>query len=126
MDNLFPESFLLYPQTKAPFMHKQLAEWQISRPLAGLKVLHHVPVVPNTLLKISCLAAAGADIIVSNPSFMSAHPETVAALRKANIVYIENIAQLNNHIFDIYFDCGAESYQILGKPRLGSVELTAT
>lgn len=123
---LFSTYFTIYPQAKAPFMHKQLAEWKKARPLAGLKVLHHVPVVPNTLLKISCLVAAGAEVTVTNPSFLTACPDTIAAIKKEKINYVENLADLKNQDFDIYFDCGAELYQALGAPKLGAVELTAT
>ncbi len=68
--------FAHYPQTDAPFMHRQFSEWGETRPLAGLRIVHHVPVVTNTLLKIACLAAAGAEVTVTNPhSFCAAHPE---------------------------------------------------
>src|SRR5438046_1085048 len=83
--------FHRYPKDKAPFLHKQYTEWKQSRPLSGLNVLHHVPLVPNTLLKIACLVSAGAKVVVTNPSFMSAHPEVIHALHEANIPYVEDI-----------------------------------
>lgn len=42
-----------YPVKDAPFMHHQLLDWSHERPFAGIRVLHHVPVVPNTVLKIA-------------------------------------------------------------------------
>jgi adenosylhomocysteinase len=120
------EYFKLYPENKAPFLHKQLALWQRTQPLANLEVLHHVPVVLNTMLKIACLIAAGAKVVVTNPSFLSAHPKAVHSLQEADIPYVEEIASLQGRIFDLYFDCGAELYQNLGAPRLGAIELTAT
>ncbi len=115
-----------YPENKAPFLHKQLNEWKRSQPLKGFTVLHHVPLVPNTLLKIACLVNAGASVTVTNPNFMSAHPEAVEALCLANIPYVENISTLRGTDFDFYFDCGAELFQELGNPRKGAIELTAS
>ena len=87
----------------------------------GFNVLHHVPLVPNTLLKIACLVASGANVVVTNPSFMSAHAEAIEALEKDAIPYIENLEQLQGQQFDLYFDCGAELYQALGSPLIGAV-----
>lgn len=118
--------FQLYPRNKAPFMHQQFAKWSHERPFEGIKVLHHVPVVPNTLLKIACIVAAGAEVTVTNPSFAIAHPDAISALKEDGITYIENIAALQSENFDLYFDCAAELYQALGAPKIGAVELTAS
>lgn len=118
--------FEIYPNKIAPFMHKQLTIWFEQKPLAGLKVLHNVPVVANTLTKIACLMAAGAEVTVTNPSFMSAHLSAVVSLKEAGISYIENIRSLRAIDFDLFFDCGAELYQTLGRPKLGLVELTGS
>lgn len=115
-----------YPESEAPFMHQQLIDWYNTRPFAGIRVLHHVPVVPNTLLKIACLIEAGAEVTVTNPSFLSAHPRAVASLRAAGVRYVESLEDLAGEPFDLYFDCGAELYQSLGKPLMGAVELTAS
>ena len=105
-----------YPQSNAPFMHQQLAEWTATRPLAGLRVLHHVPVVPNTLLKIACLIEAGADVTVTNPSsFCKANPTAVASLdENAHVAALEaeNIVtssrggniRVSPHFYDNYED----------------------
>ncbi|MCE3044806.1 NAD-binding protein [Legionella sp. 16cNR16C] len=119
--------FKIYTKEAAPFMHQQLEEWKITKPLAGLRVVHHVPLVPNTLLKIACLIAGGAEVTVTNPSsFMTAHPEAVDCLKQAGIRYTENLSQLRSETFDLYFDCGAELYQALGKPGIGAIELTGS
>lgn len=107
-------------------MHKQYQEWYKTHPLRGLKVLHHVPLVTNTLLKIACLVAAGAEVTVTNPHFLTPHPAAIAALKKAKISYVENLNSLPRHHFDLYFDCGAEIYQNLGAPKIGAIELTAS
>lgn len=98
MRNLVSEQlvsfFQLYPENKAPFLHKQFAEWKQSLPLLGLNVLHHVPLVPNTLLKIACLVVAGAKVVVTNPTFMSAHPKAIHALHETSIPYVEDTSTL--------------------------------
>ncbi|MBI5447122.1 MAG: adenosylhomocysteinase [Gammaproteobacteria bacterium] len=127
MHPLLLRYFKKYPLKQAPFMHQQLQAWQETRPLAGLRVLHHLPLVPNTLLKIACLIAAGADLIVTNPhSFIKPHSEAVDCLNHCNIPYVENLQTLAGEKFDLYYDCGAELYQALGAPTVGAVELTAS
>jgi adenosylhomocysteinase len=96
--------FKFYPETKAPFLHKQFREWQTLRPLQDLKVLHHVPLVPNTLLKIACLVAAGAEVVVTNPNFMSAHPNAIIALHNDGIRYVHDIVNLKREVFDLLFN----------------------
>lgn len=119
--------FFEYPVNIAPFMHEQLKQWTELRPLQGVKIAHHVPVVPNTLLKIACLVAAGADITVTNPSsFMSADPRAVSSLRSSGIRYVAELDRLDGESFDLYFDCGAELFQTLGAPNIGSIELTGS
>ncbi len=119
--------FSQYSEHTAPFMHQQRREWAISQPLKGLRVLHHVPVVANTVLKIVCLLEAGAIITVTNPSsFMTADKTTVEDLQQAGIRYAEDLDSLKNEEFDIYFDCGAQLYQALGNPKIGAIELTGS
>lgn len=115
-----------YSAAQAPFMHQQLIEWVEKKPLTGLRVIHHVPLCPNTLLKIACLVASGAEVTVTNPSFTPAHPDAVACLKKSQINYEENLYYLRGEKFDLYFDCGAELYQALGRPNLGAIELTSS
>lgn len=127
MHEALVNAFHQYSAAEAPFMYQQLAEWSATRPLEGLQVLHHVPVVANTLLKIACLVAAGADVTVTNPtSFCNAHPEAIACLNQAGIPYIEHPEMLSGNQFDLYFDCGAELYQALGTPKIGAIELTGS
>ncbi|HHF7373203.1 saccharopine dehydrogenase NADP-binding domain-containing protein [Legionella bozemanae] len=127
MQDALKKFFQKYPQAEAPFMHEQLAEWSVTRPLTGLRVLHHVPVVTNTLLKIACLLEAGADVTITNPTdFCYAHPHAVSSLNEAKIRYVEDPRSLVGETFDLYFDCGAQLYQFLGKPQIGAIELTGS
>ncbi len=126
MSEAMSRYFEYYSSHQAPFMHQQLVEWRNTRPLAGLNVLHNVPLVPNTLLKISCLVAAGANVVVTNPSFLEAHPKAIQALNDDKICYVKDVTALNASDFDIYFDCCGELHQKLGAPNIGAIELTAT
>lgn len=119
--------FEIYPEKTAPFMHQQVKAWEESKPLKGLRVVHHVPLVQNTLLKIACLVAAGADVTVTNPfSFVSSDSKAVACLQESGIRYVESLEKLVGEKFDLYFDCGAELYQALGSPKIGAIELTGS
>ncbi|WP_392537473.1 saccharopine dehydrogenase NADP-binding domain-containing protein [Legionella sp. 227] len=127
MQDALKKLFQKYPQTEAPFMHQQLTEWSNTRPLTGLRVVHHVPLVMNTLLKIACLVEAGADITVTNPSdFCFAQPQAISCLNEAKIRYVEDPHTLAGETFDLYFDCGAQLHQFLGKPQIGAIELTGS
>lgn len=126
MPYLFDDVFQQYPASTAPFLHAQYDDWAQSQPLKGLRILHHVPVVNNTLLKIACLVAAGAEVTASNPDFLIPCPQAVAALKKENIPFASDLSKLNRKNYDVYLDCGATLYQTLGAPRIGCVELTGT
>lgn len=126
MTSFFSDYFEMYPANVAPFLHQQLDEWRNSKPLQGLKVLHHLPVVENTLLKIANLSAAGAQVVVTNPSFLQPHQTALLALQKEGYSYVEDLSTLNGNDFDLYFDSGAELFQKLGPPRIGAIELTCT
>ncbi len=118
--------FQIYDENKAPFLHRQLLEWQKTRPLTGLSILHHVPLVPKTLLKIACLVASGAEVTVTNPSFLIPHEEAISALQADNITYVPKLTSLKGKMFDLYFDYNAELYRALGQPKHGSIELTGS
>jgi adenosylhomocysteinase len=127
MQDVILSFFQKYPQSEAPFMHEQHTKWGETQPLTGIRVIHHVPVVSNTLLKIACLIAAGADVTVTNPTtFCHAHPQAVSALKQAKIHYVEDPHSLIGEKFDLYFDCGAQLYQFLGAPKIGAIELTGS
>lgn len=67
MPSKLNQYFDLYPTQIAPFLHEQRQIWAKTKPLNGLTVLNHVPVVPNSLLKIANLIEAGAKVVVTNP-----------------------------------------------------------
>lgn len=118
--------FKRYPENDAPFMHLQLSDWMQKKPLQGLRVIHHVPLVANTMLKIACLLASGADVTVTNPDFMMPDKNAILTLQKSGIRYVNNLSDLKNETFDLYFDCGATLYQHLPAPTVGAIELTGS
>lgn len=119
--------FEKYPAHDAPFMHRQIKTWSQDKPLKDLHIVHHVPVVTNTLLKIACLIEAGAIVTVTNPSsFVKPDPIAIASLQASGIRYIEDPQALRGETFDLFFDCGAALFQALGRPRIGAIELTAS
>ncbi len=127
MSTALLDYFQVYSQNDAPFMHEQLLEWEGLQPLKNLKVVHHVPAVENTLLKIACLINAGADVTITHPySFCQASKEAIIALNKDGVRFIEDLNSLKGEAFDLYFDCGAELYQTLGAPQIGAIELTGS
>lgn len=126
MQQIFHGVFSKYPETHAPFLHAQFAEWQETKPLHNLRILHHVPVVNNTLLKIACLVAAGAEVTVTNPDFMKPSFSTLQALADEKIRFVSDLRRLKQESFDIYLDCGNALHQALGSPRIGAIELTGT
>ncbi|OGV28079.1 MAG: hypothetical protein A3F18_05210 [Legionellales bacterium RIFCSPHIGHO2_12_FULL_37_14] len=121
---MFNDLFTKYPAKSAPFLHQQYADWSLTKPLRGLEVLHHVPVVQNTLLKIAILREAGATVTVTNPTFMHPCQQALQILRNEQVPFVADPKDLIGQTFDIYFDCGAELYQTLGPPKKGAIELT--
>ncbi len=126
MEKILQQAFTRYPAVQAPFLHRQYAEWVRTKPLQGLRIAHHFPLVQNTLLKIACLAAGGAEVTVTNPDFMQACPQSLDALKKNNITFVSDMQTLAGSSFDIYLDCGAVLYNTLGAPEIGAIELTGT
>jgi len=126
MQQIFHGVFNHYPASHAPFMHAQYDAWQETKPLHNLRILHHVPVVNNTLLKIACLIAAGAEVTVTNPDFMQACPKALATLAAEKVRFVTDLRRLKHETFDVFLDCGAAVYQAIGAPRIGAIELTGT
>lgn len=119
----FTEFFALYDRTTAPFMHQMLEQYGKTKPLQGFTVAHNVPLTLTTLLKIACLDAAGANVTVTNPSFMLENPKTIDVLQQEGIRYLP-LADVSGS-FDLLLDCGAELIEQCHANQ-GIVELTRT
>jgi len=60
-----------YPPSERPCLLQQEALFLRSQELEGLRVLHCVPLVKNTLAKLLPLIASGADLYVTYPDFLA-------------------------------------------------------
>ncbi|WP_223669602.1 NAD(P)-dependent oxidoreductase [Kangiella shandongensis] len=119
----FTDYFALYDPVAAPFMHQMLAQYDKTKPLQGITIVHNVPLTLTTLLKIACLDAAGADVTVTNPSFMHKAPKTIEVLQQEGLRY-QPLADIGGS-FDLLLDCGAELIEQCHASQ-GIVELTRT
>ena len=119
----FEPAYTLYPASEMPFLQKQ-KKWALEmQPYAGLKILHNLPITTEVLFKIEVLAAGGAELTVTNPSFMEPKPIALDILRAAGIE-VQRSGPFDGP-FDICLDCCGE---LLGQviPRIGAVEITRT
>jgi adenosylhomocysteinase len=123
LQHSFEYFFSKYNNTSAPFMHKMLSDYSSRKPFEGMQIAHNVPLTQTTLLKIACLKKAGADITVTNPSFMQEDAETINVLRDEGIAY-KTLSEVKG-TFDFLLDCGAELINQCQATQ-GIVELTRT
>ncbi|MGH8791906.1 MAG: NAD-binding protein [Stackebrandtia sp.] len=120
---LFQELYQLYPANQMPFLQRAKRRAVRTRPYAGLKIAHNVPVTPETALKIEVLALGGAELTVTSPSFVAPDPAAIDLLRKAGIEVRDEIGFAGD--VDVALDCGGELLSHV-KPRVGAGELTGT
>lgn len=121
--NSFDDLFAHYPPDVAPFMHQMLADYQATQPYKGLTIVHNVPLTQTTLLKIACLKAAGAELVVTNPSFMNEDKDGIQVLTNEKVPYLPLDSVKGE--FDFLLDCGAELVESCHANK-GIVELTRT
>lgn len=121
--DLFSEITDRFVASDLPFLWRARRRAARTRPYAGLKVLHNVPLTAETMCKIEVLVVGGADLVVTNPGFMTADPLCVAALRAAGVEF--RAAHRFPEQFDVVLDCGGELAPLV-TPRLGVCELTGT
>lgn len=121
--NSFADVFRHYSSDVAPFMHNMLAHYQDTQPYKGFSIVHNVPLTQTTLMKIACLKAAGAELVVTNPSFMQEDSDTIKVLEHEQIPYVP--LELVKGKFDFLLDCGAELVENCHANK-GIVELTRT
>lgn len=87
-----------YPATAA-----QLARWEQSRPLAGMRILDCTPLFANTLAKFLPLQAGGAEVFAGIHPQIPSDPATVALLPDLGI----GVVDVNDapQQFDVVLDC---------------------
>ncbi|MBI4173829.1 MAG: NAD-binding protein [Candidatus Aenigmarchaeota archaeon] len=104
-----------------PFLREMLHDAAATKPYAGLRILHNVPLFRNTLLKIEPLVTGGAEVIMTNPSFVRPDAAAVAFLTAAGIHWETDHNKISGR-FDYVLDTGAEFQgRVAAK---GAVELT--
>ncbi|CDZ76435.1 Adenosylhomocysteinase [Legionella massiliensis] len=116
----------IFRNTKALLLDNLKQLWSKTKPLAGIKILHNIPLTYETLVKLESLVAAGADLTVTQVKFVSTPPTTdiVDLLSQLGITYTPQHEDIEGE-FDIALDCCAEVMQM---PKVtitkGLVELT--
>lgn len=113
--------FEQYGKDIAPFMHRMRQDWAATQPAKGLSVVHNIPLTATTLLKLDCLRAGGADLLVTSFSFCEPAPVALDALAEAGIPF-RKVQDIEGD-FDVVMDCGAELLHTC-RGRLGAIELT--
>ncbi len=113
--------FEQYSKDVAPFMHRMREEWAVTQPAKGLSIVHNIPLTLTTLLKLECLRASGAELLVTSFSFCEPAPVALEALAAAGIPF-RKVQDVEGD-FDVVMDCGAELLQTC-RGRLGAIELT--
>lgn len=96
----------------------QYAEWSVTQPLLGLKILDATPLFDNTLLKYRNLLAAGAELTIGLSPLLSNHPDALHfATQELGLK-----ATADQGAYDIVLDCAAAFSG--SEAQLGYVELT--
>jgi adenosylhomocysteinase len=122
-DDAFQEITARFLADDMPFLQGGKRRAMRSRPYAGLKVLHNVPLTAETVCKIEMLAVGGADLVVTSPSFMEPDRHSIDILGRAGIEFRTDYPVGED--FDVVLDCGGELQPVV-TPRLGTCELTGT
>lgn len=116
----------IFPGSPARLLNNLSTLWAQTKPLAGVKILHNIPVTYETLVKIESLLAAGANLTVTQVKFIPHAPadDILSLLDTIGVRYVAHHDQVQGE-FDIALDCCAE---ITDMPHVtitkGSVELT--
>lgn len=121
----FPEVWDAFEEKDVFFLRNQCNEFQQSEVYKGLSILHNVPLTLVTVLKIEALLKAGAIITVLPFSKVPIEEKAEEILKKHGICLIKDRKQIENKVYDIFLDCGAELIDCT-PPRIGIVELTRT
>lgn len=96
---LFQKVTAQFRAEDTPFLRGAKRRAIRSRPYAGLKVLHNVPLNAETMVKIEVLALGGADLVVTNPSFTEPDPLSVEILKAPASSFAPNTASPNNSMW---------------------------
>lgn len=107
-----------YEADEWPTLLSQAAEWAVTEPLSGLKILVATPVFRNTMAQYMALLAAGAEVFVSRRQALPADASVMEALPDFGVNVVEN----KRDDFDVILDCAGVHAAL--HPVLGVSELT--
>ncbi|KTD06789.1 NAD-binding protein [Legionella jamestowniensis] len=123
---LFQNNSEIFPDAPAKLLNDLTSQWLKSKPLAGIRLLHNIPLTYETLVKLESLLLAGANLTVTHTKCIAKLPDRkiVSLLNQIGIPYIQNHNEIKGE-FDIALDCCAE---VVDMPKVtitqGIVELT--
>jgi adenosylhomocysteinase len=109
-----------------PFLQRLNDDWGRRRPLAGLSVLHNVPITRETLLKLESLLLGGAAVTVTHLRLPGLRPreDCIAVLKDAGVAVEIDHDRIAGR-FDFALDCCAQIPAMAGvEIARGYVELT--
>lgn len=111
-----------YRPEEFPCLYHQYQEWNINRPLVGVKIFDATPVFRNTCAKYAALLVAGADLTVGVADSFSCDFAVFDMLPQFGIKTVRN--EVTGGDYDLVLDCAGKHH---GKnPTKGFVELTRT
>jgi adenosylhomocysteinase len=112
-----------YNEMDFPFLNKQREKMLGTRPYAGLKILHNIPLTMTAVVKIESLLLGGADVTMSCVTVVRPQKEAIDILKAANVqIQIEHNFSAQ---YDFCMDCCGELISVV-HPKIGAVELTQT
>ncbi|AHE67467.1 NAD(P)-dependent oxidoreductase [Legionella oakridgensis] len=123
---LAQHNLAIFSEQEARLLSNLKQQWLKKPSLAGVKILHNIPLTYETLVKLESLLAAGAELTVTHTKFLPIPPEPsiVSLLAQLGIPFIADHADVQGE-FDIALDCCAE---VLDMKKItikkGIVELT--
>ena len=117
---------LIFKENNAILLNHLKQLWLKTKPLAGVKILHNIPLTHETLVKLESLLAAGAELTVTQVKFVrnQPDPDIIALLDQIGVRYVAEHEAVEGD-FDLALDCCAEVMN-MSKVRIskGIVELT--
>ncbi|KTD18934.1 NAD-binding protein [Legionella jordanis] len=127
LDSLITHNLQTYPDNHFYLQRELREQWEKTKPLLGVRILHNIPLTHETLIKLEPLLAAGAEVTVTHVQFLSPpNEQIVQLLENIGLDYVPNHLELLGE-YDIALDCCAE---VLDMPNIkilkGAVELTQT
>jgi adenosylhomocysteinase len=108
------------PEKDFPCLSSQITEFELEKPLKGLRVLHSAPLYLNTIPKMLPLTFGGAEVVLTPTPGIPYDPIAMKLLLDCGFDCRETIS--NSEKFDLILDCVGAFAQL--ETRYGATELT--